>query len=284
MALPLGTLRHCCDLQDRTLPAGGSAALLFTGMLFVPLYVVTGAWDAGFGIQGWHTLATNPHLAHEPWLAGWRAAIWVHASGGRAVGRADCRRWTAGRGSRDRRRRRDLRDAIARGVACDASACCRSARRGRLWVAIVATVEISVTDFFQVRTFAEEVYTQAALGTFDLIDCGCGRRASPLSAAGLWIGLLLSSVWRWWRSLAAGHSFVATRRFAASAAVDLATGTSALAGRDCSCGQSCSWSPAVPLGESTLQGGRSGDGDRNGRASEVGRLQKSSERIVAAPG
>ena len=47
-------------------------------MLFVPLYLFTGAWDAGFGIQGWHTLVTNPHLAHQPWLAGWRAAVWVH--------------------------------------------------------------------------------------------------------------------------------------------------------------------------------------------------------------
>ncbi len=24
------------------------------------------------------TLATNPHLVHQPWLAGWRAAVWVH--------------------------------------------------------------------------------------------------------------------------------------------------------------------------------------------------------------
>ena len=68
-----------------------------------------------------------------------------------------------------------------------------------LWVAIVATAEISVTDFFQVRTFAEEVYTQAALGAFDFSDeqgaaeRGAERRSPLYRRAGLWIGLLLST-------------------------------------------------------------------------------------------
>src|SRR4029078_6488559 len=60
-------------------PGRRAAALLVVGMLFVPLYLVTGAWDAGFGIQGWHTLSPNPPLAHDPWLSEWRAAVWVHA-------------------------------------------------------------------------------------------------------------------------------------------------------------------------------------------------------------
>ena len=133
-------------------------------MLFVPLYLVTGAWDAGFGIQGWHTLVTNPHLAHEPWLAGWRAAVWVH--GLAAVP------WVVlivGAGLR----------AVEAEIEEDAATCaaprrccgtCRFAgprRRSRVaavWVATVVMTEISVTDFFQVRTFAEEVYTQARIG------------------------------------------------------------------------------------------------------------------------
>jgi ABC-type Fe3+ transport system permease subunit len=81
-----------------------------------------------------------------------------------------------------------------------------------VWVAIMTTTEISVTDFFQVRTFAEEVYTQAALGTFDVSgEQGAGSKeqeqsadkvmlpapGSPLpalSASGLWSGLLLSTI------------------------------------------------------------------------------------------
>jgi iron(III) transport system permease protein len=78
-----------------------------------------------------------------------------------------------------------------------------------VWVAIMTTTEISVTDFFQVRTFAEEVYTQAALGTFDTNDPSVPGRINPgtasakgptsesplpaLSANGLWSGLLLST-------------------------------------------------------------------------------------------
>jgi ABC-type Fe3+ transport system permease subunit len=64
-----------------------------------------------------------------------------------------------------------------------------------IWVAIVCAVEISVTDFFQVRTFAEEVYTQAALGSLDLLAPGAPmENLGPLPAAGLWTGLLLSTV------------------------------------------------------------------------------------------
>jgi len=98
-----------------------------------------------------------------------------------------------------------------------------------VWVAIMTTTEISVTDFFQVRTFAEEVYTQAALGTFDasgeqgagskeegkstdqvILPAGYPLGGSPLpalSANGLWSGLLLSTL------LALAAIVVASRLF-----------------------------------------------------------------------
>src|ERR1044072_3646311 len=65
IALPLGTFLAAAMFKS-DVPGRRAAALLFVGMLFVPLYLVTGAWDAGFGIQGWHTLSTNTHLVHEP--------------------------------------------------------------------------------------------------------------------------------------------------------------------------------------------------------------------------
>jgi iron(III) transport system permease protein len=194
IAVPLGTLA-ALTIFKTDVPGRRIAGLLFTGMLLVPLYVVTGAWDAGFGIQGWHTLVTNPHLAHEPWLDGWRAAIWVHALA--AVP------WVvlivgAGLRTVEAELEEDAatfttplrviwhvtlrRAAPALVVAC-------------IWVAVVAAVEISVTDFFQVRTFAEEVYTQAALGTFGLIDPITNENSEhPLRAYGLWLGLLLSTL------------------------------------------------------------------------------------------
>jgi iron(III) transport system permease protein len=207
IALPLGTLLAVLIFKTDA-PGRRVAAWLLVGMLFVPLYLFTGAWDAGFGIQGWHTLVTNPHLAHQPWLAGWRAAIWVH--GLAAVP------WVVlivGSGLR----------AVEAEIEEDAATCASplkvlwhvSLRRAApaiavaaLWVGTVVLTEISVTDFFQVRTFAEEVYTQAALGSFDY-----GNNLGSLTAAnstgqlrtpavnpaefpafGLWSGLALAAI------------------------------------------------------------------------------------------
>jgi iron(III) transport system permease protein len=204
LALPVGTLLAAAIFKS-DVPGRRAAALILVGMLFVPLYLITGAWDAGFGIQGWHTLSTNPHLTHEPWLAGWRAAVWVHALA--AVP------WVVlivGASLR----------AVEAEIEEDAATCATpqkvmwyvSIRRAApaivlagVWVAIMTTTEISVTDFFQVRTFAEEVYTQAALGTFDasgdqgksadtVILPAPGSPLPALSANGLWSGLLLSTL------------------------------------------------------------------------------------------
>ncbi|MEX0613842.1 MAG: hypothetical protein WD229_17120, partial [Pirellulales bacterium] len=183
IALPVGGALAVLVFKTDT-PGRSVAGLLLVGMLFVPLYLIAGAWDAGFGLQGWHTLAAKTASGYEPWLRGWRAAIWVHALA--AVP------WVVlivGAGLR----------AIEAEIEEDATTCATPAQVllhvslpraaaaffvAGLWVAVVATAEISVTDFFQVRTFAEEVYTQAALGAFDF----GGDEA--LSASGLWIGLL----------------------------------------------------------------------------------------------
>ncbi|MFO0789353.1 MAG: ABC transporter permease subunit [Pirellulales bacterium] len=200
IALPVGTVLAVM-LFKTDVPGRGAAVLLVVGMLFVPLYLVTGAWDAGFGIQGWHTLVTNPHLAHQPWLAGWRAAIWVH--GIAAVP------WVvliAGSALR----------AVEAEIEEDAATCASplsvlwhitlprvlpAVGIAALWIATIVLTEISVTDFFQVRTFAEEVYTQSALGTLEQGGGSGGRGAGSeeqegwrIRGVGLWSGLALSVV------------------------------------------------------------------------------------------
>jgi iron(III) transport system permease protein len=206
IALPIGAIAALLAFKT-DMPLRRSAALLFVGMLFVPLYIMTGAWDAGFGMQGWHTLSTNPHLAREPWLTGWRAAVWVH--GLAAVP------WVVlilGAGLR----------AVEAEIEEDAATCASPPRVlwhvtlrragaafvvAALWVAIVAAAEISVADFFQVRTFAEEVYTQSALGTIDFFGTDNGGGPVKLAAAGLWIGLLLSTLLAALAITAAGRLF-----------------------------------------------------------------------------
>jgi iron(III) transport system permease protein len=145
----------------------------------VPLYMWTGAWDAGFGIQGWHTLATNPHLAHQPWLSGWRGAVWIHAMAAVA--------WVAlivAAGLRSVEAELE-EDALLRMPAHQVLRRVTLRRAGgaivvaAVWVAVVASAEISVTDVYQFRTFAEEVYTEAALGAFDFAGPTSGAPAPP---------------------------------------------------------------------------------------------------------
>jgi iron(III) transport system permease protein len=186
IAVPLGTLVAVLIVKTDTF-GRRAAALVLVGMLMVPLFLVAGAWDAGFGIQGWHTLATNPHLAHRPLLEGWRAAIWIHGLAAvpwvaLIVGAGLC--------------------TVETELEEDASLCMSPARviwhvtlrraapaifMSAIWIAIVASVEISVTDFFQVRTFAEEVYTQAALGSFAF---GGDAPVTALGGVGFWSGLV----------------------------------------------------------------------------------------------
>ena len=74
ISLPLGTA--LAWLLARTdLPGRRLGMILLGLMLFVPLYLQTAAWQAGFGVQGWFTLAAGV----PAWLDGFRGAIWVHA-------------------------------------------------------------------------------------------------------------------------------------------------------------------------------------------------------------
>jgi iron(III) transport system permease protein len=193
IAVPLGLIAALIIVKTDA-PCRRLAAAIFAGALFIPLFLVAGAWDAGFGIQGWHTLMTNPNLARQPLLSGWRAAIWIHGLAGVpwatlivGVGLAAVERELEESASLIMSPVRVLwhvtlpriRPAIA--VAS-------------LWVAMIASVEISVTDFFQVRTFAEEVYTLAALGSPIFGEDVANRASATAWCLGLLMFALLAVV------------------------------------------------------------------------------------------
>jgi iron(III) transport system permease protein len=187
IAVPLGTIAAVI-LSKTDAPGRRLAGLLLMATLFVPLFLFAGAWDAGFGIQGWHTLSVNPHLDREPWLAGWRAAIWIH---GLAAVPWVALIVSAGLCAVEAELEEDATLCVAPWQVLWHVTLRRAAAAmlvAALWVAIVAAAEISVTDFFQVRTFAEEVYTQAALGAFELDE------GQLVAAGGLWLGLVLAAV------------------------------------------------------------------------------------------
>jgi iron(III) transport system permease protein len=214
IALPLGVLLAIA-LAKTDVVGRRAAEVLAIAMLFVPLYMWAGAWDAGFGIQGWHTLATNPHLAREPWLSGWRGAAWIHAMAAVpwvALIVAAGLHTVEPELEEDALLRMPARQVLRRVTLRRAAAAILVAA---VWIAIVASAEISVTDVYQYRTFAEEVYTQAVLGAFDFTPSdeaalaaaskaatvpNAARSNSPvqvdpaLSPRCLWFGLALSAL------------------------------------------------------------------------------------------
>ena len=169
VSVPLGTgLAWLLARIDLPGAAIGLAAILL--MLFVPLYLHAAAWQAGFGSEGWYTLAYAGHrsgpgisLLPHVWLEGWRAAIWVHALA--AVP------WVVlivGLGLRlvePRTGRAALLDGTPWQVFWHVTlpGAVPAVGAAALWVAVVAAGEMTVTDLFAVRTYAEEIYTRAAV-------------------------------------------------------------------------------------------------------------------------
>lgn len=148
------------------LPGRRTGMLLLGLMLFVPLYVQAAAWHAGFGVQGWFTQAVSipAWLEQRTLLEGWRAAIWIHSMAavpwvalivglGLGLVEPELEEQALLDGSpRQVFFRVTLRSAVpAVGVAA-------------LWVALVTAGEMTVTDLFQVRTYAEELFTRLYMG------------------------------------------------------------------------------------------------------------------------
>ena len=150
IAIPLGSLAAAILVKTNA-PGRRLAALLFAGMLLIPLFLIAGAWDAGFGDQGWYTLRTNPHLTTPALISGWRAAVWIH--GLAAVP------WVALIvGAALLSVERELEEDALLVMSPLRVLCHVTLPRiwpaigvAALWVAIVAIAEISITDFYRVR-------------------------------------------------------------------------------------------------------------------------------------
>jgi iron(III) transport system permease protein len=149
---------------------------LLAVLLWTPLYLQAAAWLAGFGVSGWFTLLTaGPYQAGL--LDGWRGAIWVHSLA--AIP------WVVlivGFGLRfvePELEEAALLDGSPRQVLWRVTL--RHARPAiglaALWVALSVATDMTVTDLFQVRTYAEEIYTEFGLGTETGPPVGAGLGA-----------------------------------------------------------------------------------------------------------
>ena len=198
IALPLGALLGIVigkiDVPGRRLIGWTMAALLF-----VPLYVQAAAWNAVLGAGGWIPQALADGGYANPWLAGWRGAIWVHAMG--AVPWVALMTAASLRTVERRLEEESLLDASPFRVLLRVTL-----RRGlggvlaaAVWIAVICATEIAVTDLFQIRTFAEEIYTEASLGglTGESSRVVTSDLAIGVALVAMLVGLALRLIWPW---------------------------------------------------------------------------------------
>ncbi|MBI1900568.1 MAG: iron ABC transporter permease [Planctomycetia bacterium] len=165
LALPLG-VGLALILTRTDLPGRKFWWTLLLLQLFVPLYVHAAAWDAGFGLDGWFTKLLKrsvPAAELVVPLAKWRGALWVHvvstlpwivAIVGTSLSMVERELEEAALlcGSPRQVVWRITLPRAAPGVAVAA-----------LWVFVLTMSEMTATNVFQVRTFAEEeVYSALA--------------------------------------------------------------------------------------------------------------------------
>ena len=153
-SLPLGTAVAWLLLRS-DLPGRRTGLSVIVVLLFLPLYLQTGAWQAGFGLEGWYS-----HGRSHPWLSGWNAAVWVHVLA--AIP------WVvlfAGLGLRI------VEPALEEQALLDGTpwqvfrhvtlpTCWPALGLATVWVAMLTAGEMTVTSIFTVRTYSEEVYNQ----------------------------------------------------------------------------------------------------------------------------
>jgi iron(III) transport system permease protein len=184
LGAPLAFLLARTDIAGKKI-----ASVLLLALLFTPLYLQAAGWQAAFGLQGWFTSL----FAAPPLLDGWRGAIAIHTLAVTA--------WVVvivGVGLRlvePELEEEALLDAtpgrVFRHVTLPSAADAVAA--AWLWVAVTTAGEMTVTDLFQIRTYAEQLYTEFALG--DALGAAPWNVA-PSVIATVWIvviGLWLTS-------------------------------------------------------------------------------------------
>lgn len=198
ISLPLGTV--LAWLLCRTdVPGKSIAWSAVIVSLFLPLYIHVAGWDSGFGQQGWFQYAGR--FQSIPILSGWRGAIWVHAMAAipwvtlliAVTLRTMVPEWEEAA----------LLDGSHRRVFwfITLPQLAPALLVAGIWVLIVTTGEITVTDVYQVRTYAEELYVGFARDLIrpdgELVELQTGPIAGSLLVAWLTLGALAACAWMW---------------------------------------------------------------------------------------
>ncbi len=171
LTVPIGTAAAVL-LYRTDLPFRRTFRFLTLFALFVPLPLFASGWQAVLGSGGWLPLtwwnpsrpgvfsATAPGGVWAPWGQGIGSAVWIHAAAALpwvilVVGLGLC--WV------ERDLEEDALTATGRWrvlLFVTLRRCGAAVAAAALWVGLQAATEITITDVMQVRTYAEEVYTQ----------------------------------------------------------------------------------------------------------------------------
>jgi iron(III) transport system permease protein len=217
VAVPLGVAAAVL-LYRTDLPFRRAFRFLTLLALFVPLPLFASGWQTVLGSSGWLPLswwnpprpgaasATAPGGVWAPWGQGVGSAVWIHA--------AAALPWViliVGQGLRwvERDLEEDALTAAGRWRVLTDVTLRRSAAAigaAALWVGLQTATEITITDMMQVRTYAEEVYTQfvapepddAGLAQDDMIARAVAAAAPQLVGFAL---LVAFTAGRWERNL-----------------------------------------------------------------------------------
>lgn len=184
LAVPIGAALSFLVLRTN-LPGRTVLLVVFGAILFVPLYLQAAGWDAGFGKQGWYSFAYGS--AGTPILDGWRAAIWIHAVAAIpwVVLITGLGLWLV----EPELEEAALLDGSPLTVFLRITAI-RSApfvAAAALWILLTVGTEMTVTDLYRVRTFAEEIY-------IDIPFVGAIDTLQPLRPTGIATALTVSSL------------------------------------------------------------------------------------------
>jgi iron(III) transport system permease protein len=209
LCLPTGVMAAVL-LYRTDLPFRRALRALVLLTLFVPLPLFTSGWQAAVGSGGWLPLPwwnaprasdpayTSGGVVWTPWGQGIGTAVWIHAAAG-----LPWVTWLVGRGLRrvDRELEEDALTAVGPGRVLARVSLPRASAAilaAALWVALQTATEITVTDVMQVRTYAEEVYTQFVLSNEDSLARSVAVSLPMTVVIAL---LVLATARRWERTL-----------------------------------------------------------------------------------
>ena len=180
IAIPLGILMaRLCSCQGLFATAVRYVCL---SLLFVPLFVHVGAWDAAVGKLGWLT-GSSWSINSIP-LGSWLIAIWIHAIA--AVPMVAIVLWIGISGAGriyDEQARLDASSGVVFWRVTlprlfPLIAICA------IWIFITCAREIAVTDIYRIGTLAEQIYLGYSLGRMeDVVGPGIAFSTIALVAA-----------------------------------------------------------------------------------------------------